>query len=225
MRSDHRVMEQITLRRANVVDADKVRYRVYSSPTEFVAVIAESALMAVKASGIKTPHKIVRDLPAEGMAIEAKKMAARDDTMRVAMPLQQSEVNSKKLMVDIPVRTEAATAPFVAMGIADLQHKGGTRARILPPEMVHQIIEEHVKAVAAEPPAPAPSAPAAPAAIAEPTPESIIAAAPTEPELSQAEKLVKMADETLPPTPTATTATPSSGEELHPDEVKKLLNE
>ncbi|MEJ0010116.1 MAG: hypothetical protein WDN72_06160 [Alphaproteobacteria bacterium] len=44
-------LEAITVRRARVADAGKVRYRVYSTPTEFIAVIAESALMAVKVAG------------------------------------------------------------------------------------------------------------------------------------------------------------------------------
>jgi hypothetical protein len=63
MKSKPTGIESIAIRRAVIADSDKVRYRVYSSPTEFIAVIAESALMAVKVSGISKPHKIVRDLP------------------------------------------------------------------------------------------------------------------------------------------------------------------
>lgn len=226
MQPNNQVMEQITIRRANLVDADKVRYRVYTSPTEFVAVIAESALMAVKVSGISTPHKIMRDLPTDGIAIEAKKMMAQEEKpMRVAFPLEKPKESSKS-QTQMPSPADVKTTPFVAMGIADLQHKGGVRARILPPEMVHEIIEEHAKAAVAAPstiePAPAPIVQAAPEPVAM-TEMDVINTPPTQ-ELSQAEKIVKMAEETLPPS-TAGASPAAGGEELQPDEVAKLLNE
>lgn len=143
-----KIMESISLRRAKLVDADKVRYRVYNSPTEFIAVIAENALMAVKVSGIAKPHKIVRDLPSAGVAIEAQKMAVIEDlTERVTL--------SSQLLTELPgvLQTEMSDAIVIAkealfkpISLSELQQKGLARARILSPEMLNAIIEEHVKA-------------------------------------------------------------------------------
>ena len=170
MKPKQQAIEALTVRRAVVADADKVRYRVYSTPTEFIAVIAESALMAVKVSGIAKPHKIVRDLPTEGIAIEAKKMAVRDAGLaRVSIGTKQSEAPLSRLVAEIPTLDPSAKASsFKPMHIGDLQRGGPARARILPPEMLTEIIEQHSKSSLPPPPADEPSAPVAPPVVVAP---------------------------------------------------------
>ena len=159
MKSKPTAIEAITLRRAVIADTDKVRYRVYSSPTEFIAVIAESALMAVKVAGIRKPHKIVRDLPTEGVAIEAKKMAAIDTAAaRISMPIKQVEV-ATRLKTDLEPRDPGIKdALFHPMRIGDLQPNNHNRLRILPPDLLHEIIEQHTKATLPPVPTDEPSA-------------------------------------------------------------------
>lgn len=217
-------MQPMTVRRAVVLDADKIRYRVYRSPTDFVAVIAESALMAVKVAGIKNPHKVMRDLPAGGNSIEANHMMARDDTQApVAFPTMPGNAPPKHFQVAMKSADVAAEkkVDFIPMGIADLRDKGGNRARILPADLLYQIIEEHAKNA---PVAPVPD-PEPVRAVAPQDPEEL--ALPVQPEMTQAEKVVKMAAEILPQSAPAAApaAAADSKPELNPDEVQKLLNE
>ena len=64
-------LKPVALKRKALAQGDKVRYRVYKNPTEFVAVIAENALMAMKMSGVGNPHRILRDLPLAGNSLDA----------------------------------------------------------------------------------------------------------------------------------------------------------
>ncbi len=227
-------LESIAIRRASIQDADKVRYRVYSSPTEFVAVIAENALLAVKASGVENPHKIMRDLPTEGIAIEAAKMAqVQDNAPRITLPTTPKKMGELKLE-DIPDAHMRNLEPFVPMGLADLQNKGKPRARILPPQMLTEIIEQyqqnHAPEVApAPPPAPAPEPVAAlpaeeiPVAPVPSFEEQVIAAPVAQ---TVEERIARLADEVLPPK-NATEENPLAALEdptLSADEVEKLLN-
>ena len=215
MKSRPSGIEALTVRRATVADMDKVRYRVYRSPTDFIAVIAESALMAVKVAGISKPHKIVRDLPTEGVAIEAKKMAKLDDKAeRIIWPVKPSAPPSRIVAELAPAGNEDdASALFKPMTIGDLQRKSEVRARILSPEMLSEIIGAHTK------PVPAPAAPVAADPVVQPEP---VAAAPApEPELSPQERILQLAQEALPETPPAV---PATDHNLSPEEVEKLLN-
>ncbi|MDX2094556.1 MAG: hypothetical protein SFW64_01240 [Alphaproteobacteria bacterium] len=228
MKPDATGLESIALRRAIIVDKDKVRYRVYSTPSEFIAVIAENALMAVKVSGISKPHKIVRDLPTEGIAVEAQRMAAIDpEASRVTLPTERREIETQR-MTDLASRKDLQKIKaenFKPMNLADLQNNGTVRARILSPEMLHEIIEQHARAplppaespepVQVEPPAEAPETPA----LEQPAP---IASAPESPEPSAEEKLLAMASATLPTDPAP--STPAADEALSPEEVEKLLH-
>jgi hypothetical protein len=223
-------IEPIALRRATLADGDKVRYRVYSSPTESIVVIAESALMALKISGIEKPYKIVRDLSAVGATIEAQKMSpahASDSRVPIATERQEKE---KQLMTELAApksQQSMDTENFKPMNIADLQHNGLPRARILPPDLLSEIIEQHTKAApaAAEPQAPVeppvaetPQPAAQPMAEPEPVPE----VEPIAPALSTEETLLQMADAVLPDAPTPLPETPVV---LSTDDVEKLLNE
>jgi len=234
MKSKGQGIEAITVPRKKLAEAEKVRYRVYSTPTEFTAVIAESALMAVKVSGIAKPHKIVRDLPTEGIAVESRKMTQVDTVVlntNAATPV-------KKLVARIDDVVESKV-DFKPMNIGDLQHKGVHRARILSPEMVSEIIEQHARVAMAgadapkpapaevKPEAPVPAAPVteevapSPAttnqpAVAEPVPEP-------EPQDSIEDRITQMAGEIL-PSAEEVRAGPQEEPNLSPEEVEKLLN-
>ncbi|MES2984778.1 MAG: hypothetical protein V4735_06305 [Pseudomonadota bacterium] len=212
LKSPAQGIESIAVRRATVTDADKVRYRVYSTPSEFIAVIAESALMAVRVSGVKKPHKIVRDLPTEGIAVEARKMAAvQPSDERISIPTTRKAGNGS-LTTEMAPQNEVKASLFQPMAIGDLQGNGLKRARILPPELISQIIEDHAKSVAAtvaqveaiaEAPRPAPP---------EPVPEE---------SLSTEEKITRMAAEMFP----SESAAPIDADvKLSPEEVEKLLH-
>lgn len=237
-------IEAIAVRRAKLADADKVRYRVYSSPEEFIAVIAESALMAVKVSGVTAPYKIMRDLPTEGIAIEAKKMAQREDVPeRVKLATTHLPSSNAARRTEMPEVAAASASLFVPMGVAELSHKGGRRARILPPDLLNQIIEEHARAappapaaapakaeVQAAPPASAPVPAPEPPAVMQEEPavmdeETAILSAPLE--ISQEEIVSRLADELLPSgVPTILPKPePSPDMILTPEEVERLLHE
>jgi hypothetical protein len=219
MKSKPKVIQPLTIRRAVVADTDKVRYRVYSTPTKFIAVIAESALMAVKVSGITKPHKIVRDLPTEGIAIGAKKMATQDNQLpRVNIPTQHTPKPTRLSTQVADIDPDARQALFRPMNIGDLQHGGTVRARILPPDLLSEIIEQHAKAHIPS----APATPAPPAPDLQPTyaPAPVIAPISPPPQLSPTERLLQAAEEVLPAANHAAAEQPT----LSPEEVEKLLN-
>lgn len=229
MNSKSKDLEQLTIRRASVADTDKVRYRVYSTPKDFIAVIAESALMAVKVSGISKPHKIVRDLPTDGVAIEAKKMATvSDKPERVPLAMKPPE-KAKQIVADLAPKADADKAAlFRPINIHDLQNRSRIHARILPPEMLSQIIEDHVKATIEPTPAPAVIAPPPVAvAIPEVAPEEVLIPPLPQPTLSPKEKLLQAADEVFAqnPPPAVVESQPAIAENvLSPEDVEKLLN-
>lgn len=122
-------IEALAVRRATMADADKVRYRVYTSKTEYIAVIAESALMALRVAGVNEPYRIVRDLPTQGVAIAAERMVAGDSGQRVNLP-------TEKVAREVPVTPPPAPAAspgsqFVPMQLGDLDQKKGRTLRIL----------------------------------------------------------------------------------------------
>lgn len=223
-----------SIRRATILHADTVRYRVYTSPTDFVMVVAENALLALRVAGIATPHKIVRDFPALESFLEDGTLVP--ETAEATFLLAQQE--NKTVTAELPSAEDAdadADAPFVPITLTDLQSKNSHRQRILPPEMVQEIIAQHAAQsmpapesppVPSPPPPPAtenaeavdvpPTAPAAAIveAAREPAPQVETEA---EPMLSPHEKITQLADQLLPPAaPVADTLTP--------EEVEKLLN-
>lgn len=229
-----KIIETLTVRRAKIADADKIRYRVYTSPTEFVAVIAESALMAVKVSGIHAPFKIIRDFPTEGIAIEARRMAAIEEVDERVSLSKERRVVEPILKTELPAKSDVPNQPFVAVGLADLRNRRGVRERILPPELVHEIIEQHSKTVKPEMPVPEDTPQAA---LPEPSPEPMTPEIPAAPvmadpiidaprELSVEERIHKLADEMQLPQSTTNSVQTSAAHSpvLSDDEVDKLLN-
>lgn len=207
-------LEALAVRRTKIAGAEQVRYRVYSGPNDFVSVAADSALMAVRVSGIAAPYKIVRDLPGESGLVETQRLVA-SDTAPVPLAFAPKQ-ELQQIFVEMAEKEEKDSLLFVPMGIKDLQGKGMSRARILPAEMLQQIIDEHAKQAEAaqtpvtlEPREPLPEIPPLPAQ-----------------ELTQEEKITQLANEVLPAASPETSAEASLAEgELSPEEVQKLLGE
>ena len=209
-------MESIALKRAAVVDADKVRYRVYRAPDDYVAVIAESALLAMRASGIDTPYRIVRDLPTEGIAIEAKRLQQQHEAPRIVMPTALREkAEGLKVEMPAPVTAEAVkSADFVPMQVKDFQKKKQAPwARILTSNMVEPIegTAGMLKVKKNEAPIAVPEPMPVPATVMPPPPAEPLAEAP-------------------PPAPVEAAPQPAPAPEpaqegpLSEDEVQQLLN-
>jgi hypothetical protein len=209
-------LEAMAVRRATVADADKVRYRVYSTATDYIAVIAESALMAVKVAGISKPHKIVRDLPSEGIAIEAQKMANIDASVaeRVIFATQKTENKRSAVKDYVPNNTATKESQFKPMRIADLQHNSLARTRIIPPEMLTEIIEQHARSQISSAPSRKTALPD-PELIPPPAPVTIATPPPQAPSIPPA--VSSAASAPIAPPAAASDAT------LSPDEVDKLL--
>lgn len=227
-------LEPFAVRRAELVDKDKVRYRVYSNPTEFVAVIAENALLAVKLSGISKPHKIVRDLPTETVAIEAQKMAKIGDVSSPKVPFSMTPGSAEALTInDLPEKNEVSKeALFKPISIADMKAPVSVNARILPPQLLMEIIETHVRAhleqviptAIEKPPIATPEGEAeTPSAAQASDPLVFESTEVVSDEMTQEERVLALANEVLPPVSMAPEEV--GKRELSSSEVDKLLNE
>lgn len=166
-------LEALAVRRTTLTDADKVRYRVYRSPNDYVAVIAESALMAVKVSGVAEPQRIVRDLPSEGVAIHAERMEKGDSGIRVNFAMERVVKETQlNLPPEAPVKAEGA---FVPMKLRDLDQKRSRPMRILSPSDLETLVAAAAEPAMAETmPAPSMDAmPEAEAVVPEAAPEVV----------------------------------------------------
>lgn len=120
-------MEALALKRASFAEGEKVRYRVYRTATDYVAVIAENALMAMKLAQIESPVRIQRDT-AMGGVVESGRLAKSDESVALATAPRVNAV--QELPIAPPSQIEEAS-PFVPIGLSDLQRKDTKRVRIL----------------------------------------------------------------------------------------------
>lgn len=206
-------LEAIAVRRATLTDAGKVRYRVYRSEHDFIAVIAESALMAVKVAGVADPYRIVRDLPTEGIALQAERIAKQEaGAERVAFSITAR--SSARLQVDVKEQA-SAMSKFVPIKVGDLQKKSPLNARIVSSDILSAMIEKKM-AEALPKPVAAPPKQAAPA----PTPSYVPYVPPPAPQAPPPQEMPPIAA-----APAAAPAAPTGDSEvLSPEEVEKLLN-
>ena len=158
-------IEAIAVRRASVADGDKVRYRVYRSAQDYVVVIAENALMAVKVSGIAAPLRIVRDI-AEQSTLPAGRIVA-EEAPSVAFGLIPKERNEGHFPIAAPATPSETPVDFLPLTLGDLQRKSVRKHVFSADEL------DHTAAAAA--PAPARTAPAA---VAEPVAPEPVKAPP-----------------------------------------------
>lgn len=202
-----RGIEAIAVKRAVVTDADKVRYRVYRTADDFVAVIAESALMALKVSGVQEPYRIVRDLPTEGVTLESERLAKEVQEERVSLSLKPKEATKKHVVERLDEQlTPINSSAFVSMKLRDLQKSATMGHSVLGPDAV--------EAVAAEKkPEPAPTPP--------PTTQAAQPASVAEPPAAEAPISVPTPEPAAP----APAPAPAASAELSAAEVDKLLNQ
>lgn len=140
-------IEAIAVRRASVADGDKVRYRVYRSAQDYVVVIAENALMAVKVSGINAPLRIVRDI-AEQSTLPAGRIVA-EEAPSVAFSLTPKERKGGHFPTAEPAAPSETPIDFLPLTLGDLQRKSVRKHFFSADELGHA-------AAAASPPPPAP---------------------------------------------------------------------
>jgi hypothetical protein len=162
MKSHH--LEAIMVKRAQVTQGNQVRYRVYQSPAEFIAVIAESALLAIRISGVQDPYKVVRDLPTSGVAIEKGLLNVPEGSEKVAIPMGRMDNKALTAIVEKHVSDDDN---FIALTLPDLHKKKVPTAMVLSREVAMQMfgISENTPTLA-RPPLPLPE----PISVAPPEP-------------------------------------------------------
>lgn len=123
-------MDTLNVKRAQVANGKQVRYRVYQSPSEYIAVIAESALLAMRISGIANPYKIMRDLPTSGVAVEKGQVSVPESAEKVPLA-------TEKLPYDVimfKTIEDVAEAPFIETSLMDLYKKKNPLTSVLTRE-------------------------------------------------------------------------------------------
>jgi hypothetical protein len=149
-------IEPLAIRRAEVVDADKVRYRVYRSPNDFVAVIAESALMAMKVAEVSKPYRIVRDLPMSGTMIPSDRMQKPDPATQksILRTVSVKPVDSEVFFTTLREPPPSAGQVFTPMQARDFQLSGKQKISVLSPVASMNALQAEVltEAVEAAPP-------------------------------------------------------------------------
>lgn len=210
----------LSIRKAKVLDADKVRYRVYRTAEEYVAVIAESALMAMRVSGIAEPYRIVRDLPTHAISVEAERMAKIELDQAETIDLQLETKPFANVSFKMATPVEAESLPFTPIGLRGLHLSAEDRRPSVPNVAAPETLE---------PDQAAPTIPEEPS-VAQAPPTAPVTA--EEPATLQQESHVAPAVEPAPieyPAPQETTSQPPSAapkdEALSPEEVEKLLNQ
>ena len=127
-------LEPLSIRHTQVAEGKKVRYFVYRSETEFVAVVAESALMALRISEVKEPVKIVRDLPMTGKEpLMPERLIPAAEKERVALPLVAAPEKSSH--AEVPPAKDRL-AGFREMKLAELHAQKSGDVFIFSPESV-----------------------------------------------------------------------------------------
>lgn len=149
-------LKPIALKRKAVSDSDKVRYRVYTTPQEFVAVIAENALMALKVSGVVNPYRIVRDLPLAGNAIEPQRLTAHH--VQPTAFIRPNKIPDAPAMFEPVSESGKQEHVFEPLGVASLSSRGAKRPLMLDVDMLLKSMGEvPVMPAKAEVESPAPS--------------------------------------------------------------------
>ncbi len=160
-------MQHLTIKRIPVKNANTVRYRVYTSEDEFVAVIAENALMAMKLTGIAEPHKVVRDLISEEGSVPE---AALDIERTEMLDLSTTPKLKTKEKPDLRNFAAANTIGFTPLSMGELRKESDFVESVIASPKLIRVMEE------APPPAPEPQAvPQAPVVEAQAEPEAEVA--------------------------------------------------
>ncbi|MFZ4125372.1 MAG: hypothetical protein ACOYJ2_04800 [Rickettsiales bacterium] len=119
-------LEILTLKHGHFSDPTRVRYRVYQSSSEYIAVIAESALMAIRISGVKDPYKVVRDVPTANASVDKGVVLMEESTERVPMPTIKPDIKAFVNEVAAKVAED-----FINVALADLHLKKTPSASVI----------------------------------------------------------------------------------------------
>jgi hypothetical protein len=198
--------DHVSYRKLSVKDVEKIRYRVYRDAHEFVAVIADSALMAIKIAGVAEPFKVVRDLPQQQSAIEAISIEQPDSTAR--MEIKTNTEKKKTFLETLPRVTR--NGEFQEISNAVFQKEN---ANITP------IIGRDAMLLLA-------AASAEKQTLVAPVPEVKPISVPV-PEVMKSAQSTELSPAAVPSTEqiSATEIMPVPSEELSPSEVVQLLSE
>ena len=149
---DTKALEPLAIRKAELADADKVRYRVYRSPTDFVAVIAESALMAMKVSEIANPYRIMRDLPMSGTMIPLDRMQKPDTALakNILRAVAIKPVEPEMFVTTLREPPPPAEQVFTPMQVRDFQLSGKQKISVMSPAASMNAMQVAVPAPAVE---------------------------------------------------------------------------
>lgn len=120
-------LKPIALKRKAVAQNERVRYRVYVTPDEFVAVIAENALMAMKLSGITAPLRIMRDLPLTQSSIESERLTPHHMQSTVFLR-PEAEQRPPNQFEAIHIETDNESRPFEPLPLSGLHKRSGIYA-------------------------------------------------------------------------------------------------
>lgn len=128
----------LDIRRTRIIDVDRVRYRVYRTPNEFVAVIAENALMAMKLSGIIEPYKVVRDLVKSTQTIDNSKLTTDEIAPRHWLPLEEQHAREETIAIahEEADETQGANRQFQPMALHAMNQGGKRALRIIPSQLM-----------------------------------------------------------------------------------------
>ena len=196
-------LKPLALKRKAVAHSDKVRYRVYVTHDEFIAVIAENALMAMKLSGVAVPIRIVRDLPLAQNSVARERLTPHH--MQSTVFLRPDSVSTADTAFQpIHIETDSESRPFEALALSGLHSKRQSFASTIDVAVM-------LKALSAE------QIPAEPAVIQRDASTSIKPRPPAAIEPVQAEVKPEIFAEAIPP------VVEEKG--LTQEEIERLLNE
>ncbi len=150
MRKKPEHLESLAVRTLSIKDADIVRYRVYTSPTDFIAVIAENALMAMKLTGIHEPYRVVRDLPMEDGALE-KNQLEQTSQAEIVLPTQQVMTHQEK--PDPKAFTNQDVDGFEPLSLGALRRDKPLEGSVVAPHTMIRILSGEPDSQALEAPA------------------------------------------------------------------------
>jgi hypothetical protein len=202
-------MKSVALKRKAVANGDKVRYRVYRAPDDYVAVIAENALMAMKLTKISNPHRIIRDLPLAGVSVEKELLVTHHMQPTVFIRPDMPMVEAK------PTHFETAAVvdeEFVPLSMQSMHTKNTRGDSLIDAETLLNSLK--VPDATTPEAAPVPEIASPPAFMVEPEP--VMEPIP--------EPQVEIAPEAVPQAPVATTEDAKDVEVLSEEEVQRLLS-
>lgn len=125
----------------NLAGSDRSMYRVYKSPTEYVSVEAATALEAFRESGIKDPHRIMRETRFMERLVDQGKFSDGEELVETGLTQASNAIASQAPLAQPMVREGAKNSgEFTEAPIQNLLGKKE------PPKIASEEAGEEVKA-------------------------------------------------------------------------------